>query len=113
MTTKRAARKPVSRSIVTSARKVLAFAEDFAKTAKYYSELFNAVFGPGAKASEFFSTQAERSDFLRTHEYRRILELIRTLPQGPISNETFEIDLVKKRVTWREDGKITRVLPIE
>jgi hypothetical protein len=112
MTTKRTP-KPVSRSIATSARKILAFAEEFAKKAKYHSELFNSVFGPGAKASEFFSTEAERRDFLKTQEYRRILQLIHALPQGPMLDESYEINADTKRVTKRKAGKVVEILPIQ
>lgn len=75
---------PSNRSIVAKARKVLAFAEEFAATAKYHSELFNAIFAPGGKAAEFFTTQEERRAHTKTAEYKKLFKLIAALPQGPL-----------------------------
>lgn len=105
-------RKPVSRKVVSNAKQVLAFAEEFAKHAKFGSELFNAIYGPGAKASEFFSTEAERREFLRTKERKQISDLISGLPSGPFLDEVYEIDLPNKQVTIRRGSKVISVQPI-
>ena len=65
-------RAPSNRSIVAKARIVLAFAEEFAATAKYHSELFNALFAPDGKATELFTTQEERRAHTKTAEYKRV-----------------------------------------
>jgi hypothetical protein len=76
------------------------------------SDVLNAVFGPGAKAAAYFSTEAERREFWRTEERKKITELIAGLPPGPILNEVYEIDIPNKRVTVRSGTKPARVLPI-
>src|SRR5262245_54033083 len=78
----RAKTKPkVSRQIVAKARQVLEFAESRAKDVADWLELHSALFDVDGKATELFPTEAERSAFLRTAEYKRLLALMDTLPQ--------------------------------
>ena len=65
----------VSRRVSTKARQVLAFAEQRARQATDWLELSNALFGLGGKATLAFSTEAERTAFCKTDEYKRILRL--------------------------------------
>ena len=94
-----------NRSILAKARKVLAFAQDLAPRASNRSELFNAVFGPGAKAAEFFSTESDRRAFWKTKERRQIWELINTLPPGPKLDEVYEIDVFSGKAVKRGRSK--------
>lgn len=71
----------VSRSTAAKAREVLEFAESKAPTVADWLELHSAVFGVGGKATELFPTEAERSAFLQSEEYKRLLALIDTLPR--------------------------------
>jgi predicted HicB family RNase H-like nuclease len=61
----------------------LAFAEQRVREAADWMELSNSLFGPGGKATEAFSTQAERTAFCKTQEYKRILALLDRLPAPP------------------------------
>jgi hypothetical protein len=81
-----AAKKRVTRSrtIITKAREVLAFAEHYAQAAADWVELHNALFGLGGKATELFRTEAERTAFSRTEEYKRVLALMDGLPAPPV-----------------------------
>jgi hypothetical protein len=72
---------PVSKSIAARARQVLAFAESRSKEVADWLELHFALFGVDGKATELFPTEAERSAFLRTAEYKRLLALMDTLPR--------------------------------
>ncbi len=101
MTTK--VKPKVSKKILTKAREVLEFAEQRAREAASSSELSNALFAPGGKATLAFSTLAERTAFCKTPEYKRILELMEGLPRPPI---TEVIDL-----TGSPNGTITVRLP--
>jgi HicB family len=74
----------VSRTIVAKAREVLAFAEQRAREAADWVELSNAVFGLAGKATLAFATEAERTAFCKTEEYKRILALMDTLPAPPV-----------------------------
>lgn len=74
----------VSRKIVAKARQVLEFAEQHAKKAADRSELSNALFSPSGKATAAFATEAERTAFCKTQEYKRILALMDTLPLPPV-----------------------------
>lgn len=79
-----------SKPIAAKARQALQFAESRAKEVADWLELHFALFGVDGKATELFTTEAERSAFLRTAEYRRILALMDTLPQPP-KNEMGEL----------------------
>lgn len=70
-------------AIVAKARAVLAFAEQRVGEAADWIDLSNSLFGPGGKATEAFSTQAERTAFCKTQEYKRILALLDRLPAPP------------------------------
>src|SRR5436305_585022 len=77
-----AARKktPVSRAVLTKARQLLGYAEERAGQAADWAELHNALFGLGGKATELLTTEAERTAFARTAEWKRILALLDGLP---------------------------------
>jgi hypothetical protein len=76
----------VSKQIGAKARQVLEFAESKAKEASDWLESHFSLFGVEGKATELFPTEAERSAFLRTAEYKRINALMNTLPD-PKKNE--------------------------
>jgi predicted HicB family RNase H-like nuclease len=76
-------KKPVNRQIVAKARQVLEFAEQQTTQAKDWIEMHNALFGMGGKATELFTTEAERTAFCRTKEYKQTLELLDKLPAPP------------------------------
>ncbi len=77
-------RANVSRAIITKARQVRDFAEHRVQAAADWVELHNALFGLGGKATELFPTEAERTAFSRTKEYKRILALMDGLPAPPV-----------------------------
>lgn len=74
----------VTRRVVTKARQVLEFAEQRVGEAADWLELSNALFGLGGKATLAFSTEAERTAFCKTDEYKRILALMDRLPAPPV-----------------------------
>jgi len=80
----------VSKSIAAKARQVLEFAQSKAKEVSDWLELHFALFSVDGKATELFPTEAERSAFLRSAEYKSILALMDTLPQ-PKTNEMREL----------------------
>jgi hypothetical protein len=84
------AKAKVSKRIAAKARKVLEFAKQRAASAKDWIELSNALYGVDGKATELFPTEAERSAYMRTAEYKRIVALIGALPH-PKKNETREV----------------------
>jgi hypothetical protein len=84
------AKAKVTKQIAAKARKVLEFAQQRAASAKDWIELSNALYGVEGKATELFPTEAERSAFLRTAEYKPINALMITLPH-PKKNETREV----------------------
>ena len=73
-----------NRKIVAKARKVLAFAEQRASQAADWVEMSNALFGVGGKATLAFSSEAERTAFCKTQEYKRLLALMDRLPAPPV-----------------------------
>jgi hypothetical protein len=79
-----------SKAIAAKARQVLEFAESRAKEVADWLELHFALFSVEGKATELFPTDKERSAFLRTTEYKRILALMDTLPR-PKKNELREL----------------------
>jgi hypothetical protein len=80
-----AKKKPqVSRKVVAKARQVLEFAERRAQDAADWMELSNSLFGPGGKATLAFPTEAERTAFCKTAEYKRLLALMDCLPSPPV-----------------------------
>jgi hypothetical protein len=80
-----APRKPkVSAKVVAKARQVLAYAEERARQAADWVDLHNALFGLGGRATALFPTEAERTAFCRTEEYKRILALMDRLPPPPV-----------------------------
>jgi hypothetical protein len=81
----------VSRRIVSRAQQVLAFAEQRAREAANWLELSNALFGPDGEATLAFSTQADRTAFAKTREYKRILALMDTLPPPAVTPEVVEM----------------------
>jgi hypothetical protein len=80
----------VSKQIAAKAGQVLEFALSKANHVADWLELHFALFGVDGKATELFPTEAERSAFLRSAEYKRILALMDTLPQ-PRKNELREM----------------------
>jgi hypothetical protein len=93
----------VSRRIVAKARRVLEFAEQRAREAAHWMELSNALFAPDGKATQAFTTPAERTAFCKTAEYKRILALLKGLPSPPVKEV---IDL-----TSSANGSISVRLP--
>jgi hypothetical protein len=73
-----------SSKIVAKAREVLEFAEQRVAAAADWMELSNALFGPGGKATLAFPTQAERTAFCKTEQYKRLLTLMDRLPSPPL-----------------------------
>lgn len=71
----------VSKSIVARAKQVLQFAESKAKEMADWLELHSALYDVEGKASQLFPTEAERSAYMRTKEYKCITALIVALPQ--------------------------------
>ena len=80
----RGTKKKASTSIGAKARETLKFAEKCAKSATDWVVLENALFGLGGKANELFPTEAERTAFCRTPEYKSILALMDSLPHPPV-----------------------------
>jgi hypothetical protein len=80
----------VSKTIVARARQVLAFAERRVHEAADWVELSNNLFGLGGKATQAFATEAERTAFCKTNEYKRILALLDRLP-APEAKELVEL----------------------
>jgi hypothetical protein len=70
-----------SKSVAAKAKELLAFAEHRSERAADWLELHFALFGVGGKASELFTTRAERTALSRTPEYKRILALMDRLPR--------------------------------
>jgi hypothetical protein len=82
--------RPVSKAIAAKARQVLEFAERYATQAKDWLDLHSALFGVGGKASELFTTEAERTAFARTREFKRVGALMDSLPR-PAKDEVREL----------------------
>jgi hypothetical protein len=80
----------VSARIIAKARQVLEFAQQRAASAEDWIELSNALYGVDGKPTESFPTEAERSAYMRTAEYKRILALMDTLPH-PKKNDIQEL----------------------
>jgi hypothetical protein len=79
-----------SKSIADRAAQVLEFAESRAREVTDWLELHFSLFGVDGKATELFPTEVDRSAFLRSAEYKRILALLDTLP-APKKNEIREL----------------------
>jgi HicB family len=73
-------------SVAAKARQVLEFAERRAEQAADWVELHNALFGIGGKATELFTTEAERTAFSRTKECKRIFALFDSLPPPAVKD---------------------------
>jgi hypothetical protein len=73
-----------SLTVAEKAQMVLAFALERARVAADWVQLDNAIFGIDGKATELFTTEAERIAFSKTPERKRISELLDTLPQPPV-----------------------------
>jgi hypothetical protein len=71
----------VPRQIAAKAQRLLEFAERRAKQTSDWLELHFAIYGVGGKANELFTTQSERTAFARTPQYKRLLELMDSLPR--------------------------------
>jgi hypothetical protein len=70
--------------LAAKARELLEFAERRAGQAADWVELHNALFGLSGKATELFTTEAERTAFARTAECKRIFALLDDLPQPAV-----------------------------
>ena len=66
----------VSRRIIAKAREVLTFAEDRADQAADWLELHHALFGLDGQATTAFPTEAERTAFSKTEEFKQLLALM-------------------------------------
>jgi hypothetical protein len=75
---------PPSQPIIAKAKQVLAFAEQRAQQAADWLELSNALFGVGGKATLAFTTDAERTSFCKTDQYKRLLALLDGLSAPPV-----------------------------
>ena len=64
------------RTIQARAADVLRTAESAAKSAGNWIELHNALFGIGGAATLEFTTDADRTAFAKTDEFRRIMDLV-------------------------------------
>ena len=73
-----------SQTVAAKARQVLAFAERRVREGADWVELSNALFGLGGQATQAFPTEAERTAFCKTAEYKRILALMDRLPAPPV-----------------------------
>src|SRR5438270_13136558 len=73
-----------SQTVAVKARQVLAFAERRVREGADWVELSNALFGLGGQATQAFPTEAERTAFCKTAEYKRILALMDRLPAPPV-----------------------------
>jgi hypothetical protein len=98
MTTKRKTR--VSPSIVAKGRKVLKFARQRAKEVSNRMELRNALYTPDGMLTVTFPTREERRAFFQTSEYDKLIELLVSMPEPPLSDEVYEI-----RIPPFENGK--------
>ena len=74
----------VNRKVAAKARQLQEFAEEFARQTTDWMELSNALFGLSGKATLAFSSEAERTAFCKTPEYKRILALMDRLPAPPV-----------------------------
>lgn len=86
-------KRPVSRTIIAKARKVLKFAEKLAKEVKNDMDFRNALYTPNGMVSVTFPTQAERAAFFKTKEYDKLIDLIVSLPPPPLSDEVIEFPI--------------------
>src|SRR5438105_8271490 len=83
-------RKNVNAKIAARARRLLKLAEDRAKKVANWIELHNALFGIDGLATRTFATEAERTAFCRTPEYKRLLAMMDDLP-APRAKEFREL----------------------
>ena len=83
-------KRKASKQLAANARQVLEFAESKAKEVADWLELHFALFGVDGKVTVLFPIEADRSAFLRTKEYKRLLALMDTLPR-PKKNEISEV----------------------
>ena len=63
----------------TPTEEILAIAKREHKRAKSWVAFYNVLFGIGGKCSELFPTQAERSVFAKSNEYRQITDMLHDL----------------------------------
>jgi hypothetical protein len=73
-----------NRRVAAKARQMLEFAEQRAQHVADWVELHNALFGLAGKATELFTTEAERTAFAQTEECKRIFALMDDLPQPAV-----------------------------
>jgi hypothetical protein len=73
-----------SGNVRAKAREILEFAESRARQSPDWMELSNALFAPGGKATIAFPSEAERTAFSKTVEYKRILRILDKLPLPPV-----------------------------
>ena len=76
----------VSPKVTAKARELLAFAQEQAEQAGDWIALHNALFGIGGKATELFSTESERTAFVKTPECKRVFALLDGLPQPAVKD---------------------------
>jgi hypothetical protein len=74
----------VSRKVAEKGRQLLTFAREQAEHAADWVALHNALFGIGGKATELFTSEAERTAFAQTNECKQIFALLDGLPQPAI-----------------------------
>jgi hypothetical protein len=78
-------KRKIDPKILAKARQTLAFSQEFAKNASDSAQFSNALFAPRGKATVLFPTEAERTAFCKTREYKQILALMDALPR-PTAN---------------------------
>lgn len=88
MATKR--KTNVTPKIRAKARQVLEFAKEKVKQGADSIELRNALYDVDGKASVLFPTEAERTAYCKTAEYKQIVALITSLPTPP-PKETIDL----------------------
>lgn len=95
-------------TITAKAKTLLEFVEDRAKDKPDWLKLHAELFGARGKATQAFTTEAERAAFCKTKEYRRILALIAQLPSPPLTQDV-EIQIPSKngRIAMRSGKRST------
>jgi hypothetical protein len=97
-------------SLDARADQLLTFAMQQAKKAKTWTELNNRVFGIGGKATELFPEQGDRAALVKLPQYKKITELIRKLPTGPVAKVT-AMEAATARSPSEYSGKLVVRLP--
>ena len=79
-------------TIAVRAKEVLKLARRLQSQGKNWVEVQNALYGPGGKCSKLFPTQADRTAYAKTDEFRQITEILNQLPDPPVQNESQSLE---------------------